>query len=186
MIDIKKLQSELDGLPEDSIVLFETSADSSLETSIALLKLLVNKHSKGIILSANRPYFTLMNLYEKNDIDTKNMFILDLISKNNNGNNGHSNAKNVVFLDNISALTDIALSLNDCFKTIEGKKFVFIDSITTMLMHNKPYVFARFIHSILTKMRLNGVGGILVSLDMKTNKDVRAEIAQLCDKVIKI
>jgi hypothetical protein len=42
----------------------------------------------------------------------------------------------------IKALTDIFLSLNDCLKTIEGKKFVFIDSITTMLMHNKLYVFA--------------------------------------------
>jgi hypothetical protein len=183
MIDQKKLEEELNGLPEDSIILLETSADTSLETSMASIKLLVEKNDKGIILSANRPYSNLMNLYEKNDIDTSKMIVLDLISKNPNV---QSDTEKVVFLENISALTDISLSLNDCMKTIQGKKFVFIDSITTMLIHNQPYVFARFIHSILTKMRLNGVGGILVSLDTKTNKDVRAEIAQLCDKVIKI
>jgi hypothetical protein len=183
MIDIKKLEEELNNLPEDSIVLLETSADTSLETSIASMKFLANKNDKGIVLSANRPYVNLMNLYEKNEIDINKMFILDLISKNQNGS---AQADNVLFLENISALTDISLSLNDCMKTINGKKFVFIDSITTMLIHNQPYVFARFIHSILTKMRLNGVGGVLVSLDNKTNKDVRAEIAQLCDKIIKI
>jgi len=35
-------------------------------------------------------------------------------------------------------------------------------------------------------MRINGVGGLLISLTDKTNREVRAEIAQLCDKVIKI
>jgi hypothetical protein len=63
---------------------------------------------------------------------------------------------------------------------------LFIDSITTMLIHNKPHVFARFIHSVLTKMRLNGTGGLLISLKDKTSREVRAEIAQLCDKVTKM
>jgi len=71
-------------------------------------------------------------------------------------------------------------------KKLNGKKFVFFDSLTTMLIHNEPYVFARFIHSILTRMRLNGVGGVLISLTDSSNYDIRAEIAQLCDKVIKI
>ena len=183
MVDIDKLQKELENTSEDSIVLLETNPDSSLDTYIAVIKLLAKKNNKGIIISANRPYITLMKLYEQHNIDTKNMFILDLISKNQNE---LLKAKNVIFLNNISALTDIALSFNDCLKTIPEKKFVVIDSITTMLMHNQPYVFARFIHSMLTIMRLNQIGGILISIDMKTNKDVRAEIAQLCDKVIKL
>ena len=64
--------------------------------------------------------------------------------------------------------------------------FLFIDSITTMLIHNDPHIFARFIHNILTKMRLYGTGGLIISLEEKTNREVKAEIAQLCDKVIKI
>lgn len=55
-----------------------------------------------------------------------------------------------------------------------------------MLIHNEPYVFARFIHSILTRMRINGIGGLLISISDRTNREIRAEIAQLCDKVIKI
>ncbi len=55
-----------------------------------------------------------------------------------------------------------------------------------MLIHNKPDVLARFIHSILTKMRANGISGLLISLENDTNREVRAETAQLCDKVIKV
>ena len=183
MIDIKKLEEELNNLPEDSIVMLETSAENSFETSMTSVKLLADKSDSGIILSASRPYVNLMNMYQRNDIDTSKMFVLDCITKNNNGD---AKDDNVVFLENISDLTNISLSLNERMKTTNGKKFVFIDSITSMLIHNKPQVFARFVHSILTRMRVNGTGGVLISFEDKTDKEVRAKIAQLCDKVIKV
>ena len=183
MIDIKKLEEELKNLPEDSIVLLETSAENSFETSMASVKLLADKNDSGIIISASRPYVNLVNMYQRNDINASKMFILDCVTKDNNGD---TKADNVVFLENVSDLTKISLSLSERMKTTNGKKFVFIDSITSMLIHNKPHVFARFMHSILTRMRVNGTGGLLISLEDKTDREVRAKIAQLCDKVIKI
>jgi len=35
-------------------------------------------------------------------------------------------------------------------------------------------------------MRINNVSGLLISLETETDKDLRAEIAQLCDKIIKV
>jgi archaellum biogenesis ATPase FlaH len=69
---------------------------------------------------------------------------------------------------------------------VKGKKFIFIDSINTLLIYNQPNTLAKFIHSILTKMRINNVSGLLISLESETNKEVRAEIAQLCDGIIKV
>ncbi len=94
--------------------------------------------------------------------------------------------KEVLHLENASSLTEISLAINNVIGKIKNKKFVFVDSITTMLIHNKPELFARFVHSILTKMRVNKINGFLVSLENETNKEVRAEIAQLCDKVVKV
>ncbi len=91
-----------------------------------------------------------------------------------------------LYLESVADLTKISLSISECIKAIKGKKFIFIDSITTMLIHNKPDVYARFIHNILTKMRMSGINGLLISLENETNKEVRAEIAQLCDRVIKV
>jgi len=182
MVNSKKLSDDLNKLTEGSIILLETSSDQSFETSMASVEALLNKNDSGIIISANRPYSNLMSVYKKNNIDTNKLYVLDLISKSQNAD---VEADNVMYVENASALTNISLAVNEILKNLNGKKFIFIDSITTMLIHNEPYVFARFLHSILTKMRLNGVEGLLISLEDNTNKDVRAEIAQLCDRVIK-
>jgi len=183
MIDVKKLKDELSKLAQDSIVLVETSAEKSFEASMTCLKILEEKYDNGIILSVNRPYVNLVSNYKKNGIDTKKMFIIDCISKKHYK---EMDVENVMFLESASALTDISVALGECMQRTEGKKFVLVDSTNIMLIHNKPHIFARFIHGVLTKMRLNKVGGILISLDDKTNEEVRAEIAQLCDKSIKV
>lgn len=183
MVDINNLEEELRGIPNDYIILVETSAENAFEVALAVVRFLTKKNDYGIIVSANRPYTTLLNIYRRNNIDISKVFIVDLISKNLNED---FKTENVMFIDNVSSLTDISLSVNEHMKKLNGKKFVFFDSLTTMLIHNEPYVFARFIHSILTRMRLNGVGGVLISLIDSSNHDIRAEIAQLCDRVIKV
>ena len=180
---LEKLEKELLGIPNDHIIFLETSSDKFLEVSLAAIKLLSNKNDSGIIVSANRPYKNLIDFYKKNKIDVSKMFILDCISKNQFETN---NGGNVVFLENVSSLTDISLHLDERIKMMNGSKFLFFDSITTMLIHNDPHIFARFVHSVLTKMRLYGTGGLIISLEDRTNREVKAEIAQLCDKVIKI
>jgi len=180
---LEKLEKELRGIPSDHIIFLETSSDKFLEVSLAAIKLLSNKNDSGIIVSANRPYKNLIDFYKKNKIDVSKMFILDCISKNQFETN---NGGNVVFLENVSCLTDISLHLDEQIKMMNGSKYLFFDSITTMLIHNEPHIFARFVHSVLTKMRLYGTGGLIISLEDRTNREVKAEIAQLCDKVIKI
>jgi hypothetical protein len=183
MNHLGKIEEEFNILPEDYIIFLETSAENSFEVSTALVKYLSGKNDKGIVISANRPYANLFNVYEKNDIDVSKMFVLDCLSKSQDADEPH---ENVVFVENLSALTDISLSIDENMNSMQGKKFIFFDSLTTMLIHNKPYVLARFIHNILTKMRLKGIGGVIISLYDNSHKEIRAEIAQLCDKVIKI
>jgi len=184
MMDLmENLKKQLNDIPNNYIVLIETSSDRSFELSTAIVKYLSAKNDKGIIVSVNRPYTNLVDIYKKNNIDVSKMFILDCISKNQNA---VINAKNVTFLDGVSALTDISLSINEHMNGSKGGQFVFFDSITTMLIHNNPYIFTRFIHNVLTKMRLKGVGGLLISVKGNSNNEIRAEIAQLCDRVITI
>lgn len=180
----KKLEKELSDLPDEWIVLLETSAENSLKVSLTALKLLINKGYAGIILSASRPCSNILDLYKKNEINTKNIFILDCVCKNQGIK--EKERREVMHLENASSLTEISLAINNVIGRIKNKKFVFVDSITTMLIHNKPELFAKFVHSILTKMRVNKINGLLVSLENETNKEVRAEIAQLCDKVVKV
>lgn len=178
------IRQELDTLPDDSIVLIETTPEKAHEVGLALIKYYSDKKDAGIIVSASRPYTNLVSVFSKRFINIGKMFILDCISKNQSAD---VKAKNVVFVDNMNALTDISISISQGIQRYNGKrKFVFFDSIPTMVLHNKPQIFARFIHSVLTMMRVNRVSGILVSFKDESNQQLRAEIVQMCDKVINI
>ena len=184
MIDTKKLAKEFNNLGEGAIVLIETAASKILEVHLAAVKWLSDKKYTQIILSTSRPCKNLLNLYQKNNIDTTKIILLCAVCPKKE-NNKQENS-NLIHISSCSSLTEIVILLSKCMESMKDKKFVFIDSINTLLIHNEPNTLAKFIHSILTKMRTNNVSGLLISLEAETDKEVRAEIAQLCDKIIKV
>ncbi len=179
-----KLQQEFKDLPEGWIAMLESKASDSFKVSLEAIKILSKKNLTPIILSATRPCTNLLQVYKKNGINTGNLFILCCVCKSQSGSVKDNDA--VLHLDSVSALTNISIALNKIADQMKGKGFFFIDSISTMLIHNKPKELSRFIHSILVKMRLKNMSGILISVEEETDKNVRAELTQLCDKVIKI
>lgn len=176
---MKKLEKELTFV-EDFIGLVETPSEKALDTQLAAMKVLTQRHKTIILLSTTRPYSNLLTLLKKNNIDTNNVLILDLVSQGQQ----ETNQENVLFL-NSAALTSISIEINKHITEKDFDKFIFLDSITTMLINNKPDVFLKFIHYLLTKMRINKVSGLLISFEKEENSVVE-EIAQMCDKIIKI
>ncbi len=184
MIDTKKIVKELNNCSEGDIFLIETTASKILEVHLAAVKWINEKKYAQIILSTSRPCKDLLKLYKENSIDTSKLIMLCTVCQEKEKNKQENN--NVIHLLSDASLTEISLSLSKYMESIKGKKFIFIDSINTMLINNEPNTLAKFIHSILTKMRINNVSGLLISLEAETNKEVRAEIAQLCDKIIEV
>ena len=184
MIDTKNLAKELNSSLEGGIVLIETSAEKILEVNLTVVKGISEKKYTQIILSNSRPCKNLLSLYQKSNIDIIKLVILCTCCQEKKDNKQEDN--NVIHIRSASSLTEISISLSECMESIKDKKFIFIDSINTMLIHNKSNTLVMFIHSILTKMRINNVSGLLISLETETDKEVRAEIAQLCDKIIKV
>ena len=136
---------------------------------ICLIKHLVDdKGYVGIIVSASRPYNNLMNLYQQKGINTYKILFIDCISKSQSVK--LEEAGNVVYQDAVSDLTNISLSIKQAMDKIPGKKFVFVDSITTMPIHNTSEIFARFMHGVITKLRIKGVSGLLISVEEETDE----------------
>jgi KaiC/GvpD/RAD55 family RecA-like ATPase len=184
MTEGKKLEKELADIADGSIILVEAGMEKAPEVILEAIKALTKKGASAIVVSANRPYKNLVSVYQKNGVDTKKVFIIDCVTKPNNAE--LEKAANVAYLDSVSDLTTISLAINNAMEALKGRKFVFFDSISTMLIYSKADVFAKFVHIIMTRMRIKNVGGVFISLEGETNKEVRAEIVQLCDKVIKV
>lgn len=159
---------------ENTILFLETRPAKANNATLEIVKEMAS-HAHVVVLSVNRPYENLMQTYQENGVNTENVFVIDCISASQGA---AATGKNVVFIEDANELTEIAIAIDEHMES-----FVCIDSITTMLLYNKPDVFTRFLHSVLTKMRINHIGGVFTSLVDEGSKEIRAEIAQLCDEV---
>jgi hypothetical protein len=184
---LEKMKKELANLPQGWIAMLETKADMLMEVNINAVKHLSSKNYNVIMVSGVRPYNYLLEVYDKNKVNRKKIFIIDCICQGQlKGRGTIKTDENVEFLKSLAHLTDLSLAIDNTIKKINGEKVLFIDSISAFLIHNDPNKFTAFIHTVLTKMRINMVSGLVISIVPGVDEKLKSDIMQLCDKVIKI
>jgi len=183
METITDIQNELNSLDDDWIVLLEGPQETANRVTLQSIEHLVNnKEYIGIVLTANKPYLTLKKQLDGKGIDTDRIIFIDCISKSQSSE--IEQAGNVIYIDAVYNLTKISLAFKKVVEKIDGKKFLYVDSLSSMLIHNTPEIFIRFVHGLITSMRLASISGLLLSLSQQTDGSVRNEVANLCDKTI--
>jgi len=177
------IPEELGALNEDWIVMLESPSELSSSVSQESIEFLINEQSYiGIILTATKPYKTLKKQFDEKGIDSSKIIFIDCVSKSQSSEIEQDG--NVIYIDAAYNLTNISLAFKKIIDRIDGKKFLYVDSLSAMLIHNTPEIFVRFIHGLITSMRLASISGLLLSLTQQTDSKVRTEVANLCDKVI--
>ncbi len=180
-----KLEEEITNVVTGEIVLLETKPEETLDTTLNSLKALTSGESQGIILTSTRPYPKLIKLCRENSINTENLSFIDTIMMSvgvPEENAGESTR--VTFVNSTSALTEISLALNKKYSSLGEGGFLFIDSLTTLLIHNSPVALTRFIHYTLTRLRVRDIGALLTTIEEGMDSKTRAEIVTLCDRTV--
>ena len=79
------------------------------------------------------------------------------------------------------------MAMDQAVSAIDAEsKFVFFDSLDTLLLYNQPGTVARFIHFLAGKMRTWKVEGIIVSLQKDKNEELINELMQFCDLTLEL
>jgi len=182
----EKLEKEMKDLPENFIVGLVVSSDKYEETNLHLLELLVNKMGySGSYITINRPYENIIFMLNKHNIKVDNLFFIDCITKKIGG--VEKSAPNCLFLDSPQHLTDLGIALHEYVSlTKDTKRFLFLDSLSTLFIHNDQTTMMRFIHYLTGKIRLWNISGVMISLHEESDKKVIGEISQFCDKIIRV
>lgn len=181
MIDAALIEKSINKLGKGWIALLEVPAESLTEAEIISLKALIDKDLFCIVLSTTKPYGSLITFYSGLSIDTGKISVIDCIS----GTAKPNEEGKVWYMDGPHALTQISIAVAGAISSSGENKAVFVDALTSFLMHNKPEVLARFVHSLVTKSRVSGASCLLLAVEDMMSRETRAEIVQLCDKVIK-
>ena len=77
--------------------------------------------------------------------------------------------------------------MNEAVKSLPTKKkFLFLDSLSTLSIHNSAGSVNQFAHFLTANMREWGVIGVIISLERETERDLIDELAQFCDLSVEL
>ncbi|MBU2638014.1 MAG: hypothetical protein KJ955_03510 [Nanoarchaeota archaeon] len=183
MGNIEDFDKEVKSLKQ-FIALATVSAKEYQKTNIALVKHFTkDKKSAGVYVTLNKPFATIKAALENNGVDTKMIIFIDAVTKTAGGKAEKS--KNCLFIGNPENLSDISIAMDQAVTSLPGKdRFLFFDSLSTLLLYNNVQTVARFIHFLAGKMRVWQVKAIIISLERKEDKDLIDELSQFCDVIM--
>lgn len=183
---LKELKEYLKKVPKDSIVLVNVAAANYFHTNMEILRFLCNEEAlAGVYVTVNKPYDTIKRVLEEENVNTKHLFFIDAITRNSGGEG--KNTENVFYLDSPENLTGLGVALSEAVNKIDGEyRFLFLDSLSTLLLYHNSGTVAKFSHFLTGRMRMWRLRGILISLEKETDPKLTSQLSQFCDLVVDI
>ncbi|MBI2668043.1 hypothetical protein HYX17_04735 [Candidatus Woesearchaeota archaeon] len=179
----ESFEKKVKGL-KDYIALATVTSKNYQKTNLEIVKHLTQQGIPGVYVTLNKPYQTMNELFGRKRIDAKLIIFIDAVTKTVGGN--IKKTRNCLYIGNPENLSDISLAMDQAVRALGNKeKFLFFDSLSTLLIYNKVNTVARFIHFISGKMRIWRVKGIIISLQKDKDEELIDELSQFCDVMIK-
>lgn len=183
----KSLVEEFDGLVDSGVVVVSVESRQHISSVSALLDLIVNERGMGgVYVSLTRPYEYILKALETAEVRSTDIYFIDCISQMA-GKVPDKTEKNIVFIENPSSLEEVTMYLDRMFSRVSSpKKFLFIDSLSSLLIYNNEKSVKEFTHFIINKMRIEGVMGVLLSIKKKEADEMIEALTPMCDKIIRL
>ena len=140
---------------------------------------LARKFKNILFITVNEPFSSILN----DSVIPKglNIHVIDCISAKAGV---PKSQENVTFVSSPNALTEISIAVK---RQINKKiDFVVFSSLSTMLIYEKPQIILRFFHSLLTSIRNNNTGGLVLTNKNETSKVFIDDIMMFFDKQLEI
>ncbi|MBT5740197.1 hypothetical protein HOI26_03790 [Candidatus Woesearchaeota archaeon] len=144
-----------------------------------IMKYLTKKNS-GIYVTLNKTHCDLVEDLKNNKIDTDKILFIDNVEKDKG-----CGADNCLFLGGNQSLTALSMIMGKAAKQKE-MKFMFFDSITTLLIYNKLDTAEKFIHYFINKVKNLEILMIIMSVEEEKTKKILPLLTQFCDGLVKI
>lgn len=178
-------QSYLKELESNEIILFLIPGEEMLTIIINLVKEVSKNGYHIIYITANKPYATINNIFKKEEIDLGRVFFIDVVT--NLTGASMQRTGNCIF-SSAQGLTHVGITVKNIVEELpkEAKKILFIDSLSTLMIYNKPDVMGMFTLSLMAKLREWDVKCIAYMLEVEADRKLIEHIASFCDKEIKI
>lgn len=187
MSDLKsKLEEEIKALNDNFILLIDTRAENYFDVVMEAISLIIERDEKGVYLTSSRPYSFILKEMQKRNIKSEGIMFIDGISYMS-GSMDCSNKKDCIFIENPAALEEMIMHLTPLINKIKSdKKFLIIDSISTLLIYNDAISLKKFSMSLTNMLRMNEMKGVLMVIEKEAPDELKQILMSMCDKTIHV
>ena len=171
---------------DDKRIILALSPSRTYRTNtLQMIKGIQKGSSLRIIdISVNQPAAFLMDLYGRNGIDTSRIFFIDAITQYATGT-APENTENCRFVSKPNDLTAMGIAVTVILKKFEEEKTViFLDSVNAMLIHTSSSDLLKFIHFVISKLRIMNIAGILLAVEKGLDPVLLTQLTTFADDLV--
>jgi KaiC/GvpD/RAD55 family RecA-like ATPase len=182
----KILQDRFSRLNHGWIGLLQIPVEHSMEVNIEALKTLQKLEYEGVYITLSKDYMELAKIFRKNKVDMGRLAFVDGVSQMYGI--GAVDAPNVKYVSGPISLDGIVAAITDIVPAMKSKKkFVFLDSITTVLLYNSLDRTIKFSEFLTKSLKLLEVAGVMVSVSKGfANDNLIKELTKMSNEVISL
>lgn len=138
---------------------------------------------KCIYITCTLPAKVVMEQLGSENIKVDNIYFIDTISYL--VGSAHDEKSQTIFVESPTMLEGIMLKVDTWLKKLhDGKKLVFLDSVSTLAMHNDVPLISEFLHYFVNNLRGRGIRTVLLSVAGQTPEEIENILRLVCDESV--
>lgn len=168
------------------VTLLEVPVKESMRFNIEANKVLQDLGYEGVYITLSKNYTELADLLEEQEVNLDKMHFIDGITQMYGAREVAKD--NVLYVSGPLSIDTITEQAEKILKKIKAeKKYVFLDSITTILLYNSLAKTVEFGHFLTKTLKEMGATGIVVSVARGlANEELVAEMRKISDEVVSL
>jgi KaiC/GvpD/RAD55 family RecA-like ATPase len=182
----KHLTNHFSRLNQGWVALLQVPMEKAMDVNLEALRVLQTLGYEGIYITLSKDYKDLTKIFRKEKINLGKLAFVDGVSQMYGI--GAVDAPNVKYVSGPLSLDGIVAAITDIIPVMKSKKkFVFLDSITTVLLYNsleRTLKFSEFLTASLQRLQ---VAGVVTSVSKGfANDNLIRELTKMSNEVIKL
>lgn len=179
----QELKKQLSAFPERAAVSIVTDIGNYVPVIKGIVGFASDNDIKCIYVTCTIPARVVLEQLSSEDIKADNVYFIDAISYMV-GSTGEDRTQ-TIFVESPTMLESIMLKVDTWLKKLkDGKKLVFLDSVSTLAMHNDGALLSEFLHYFVTNLRGKGIRTVILSVAGQTPEEVETVLRLVCDETV--
>jgi len=148
----KALNQAIEQYENEGVILLETPAENYIHTNIDSMKSMLKNGFEGIYISFQRPFSNLSSFFKQQGVDPNKLFIIDCATAFA-GEKPYDNTRCISMSQDFEA-DEMVKTILSTLSKLDGKnKFVFVDSLTTLAIHQSIFETSRFTDLLIDSIK---------------------------------